>query len=204
MCLPLLICPCTTKSRSSVLAPARLGGPKESRKMVVCVWAVLVSLLLKAVVSAVFQWCGVGVHLQLATHDRCSCPVCHWRRHLHWTLSPRVTVWAFQRRCQGRYNSSSDLAHCYAIYCYIHLMAFSRTSWVSQHQNLILLEKETTPVWQWHQLDCMQIICTSLQTDNRASTSPLSFCRQDALPATQPTASKHWRHTRSLNRKNES
>jgi len=37
--------------------------------------------------------------------------------------------------------------------------------------------------WQWHQLDHMQIICTSLQTDNHASTSPLSFlqarsCRQ--------------------------
>ena len=29
--------------------------------------------------------------------------------------------------------------------------------------------------WQWHQLDHMQIICTSLQTDNDASTSPLSF-----------------------------
>jgi len=48
--------------------------------------------------------------------------------------------------------------------------------------------------WQWHQLDHMQIICTSLQTDNHASTTPLSFYRPDALPATQPTASKHWRH----------
>jgi len=28
--------------------------------------------------------------------------------------------------------------------------------------------------WQWHQLDHMQIICTSLQTDNHASTPPLS------------------------------
>jgi len=27
--------------------------------------------------------------------------------------------------------------------------------------------------WQWHQLDQMQIICTSLQTDNQASTSSL-------------------------------
>ena len=48
--------------------------------------------------------------------------------------------------------------------------------------------------WQWHQLGHIQI-CTSLQTDNRASTSPLSFYRPDALPAAQPTASKHWRHT---------
>jgi len=28
--------------------------------------------------------------------------------------------------------------------------------------------------WQWHQLGCMQV-CTSLQTDNHASTPPLSF-----------------------------
>ena len=33
-------------------------------------------------------------------------------------------------------------------------------------------------------------VCTS---DNHASTSPLSFYRPDALPAAQPTASKHWR-----------
>jgi len=45
--------------------------------------------------------------------------------------------------------------------------------------------------WQWHQVDHMQIICTSLQTYNHASTSPLGFYRLDALPATQPAASKH-------------
>jgi len=38
--------------------------------------------------------------------------------------------------------------------------------------------------WQWQQLDHMQIICTLLQTDNHASTSPLSFYRRDALPVT--------------------
>jgi len=31
--------------------------------------------------------------------------------------------------------------------------------------------------WQWHQLDHMQIIFTLLQTNNHASTSPLSFYR---------------------------
>jgi len=46
---------------------------------------------------------------------------------------------------------------------------------------------------QWHQLGHKQV-CISLQTDNHASTPPLSFYRLDALPATQPTASKHWRH----------
>jgi len=42
--------------------------------------------------------------------------------------------------------------------------------------------------WQWHQLGHTQV-CISLQTDNHASTSPLSFYRPDALPAAQPTAS---------------
>ena len=44
--------------------------------------------------------------------------------------------------------------------------------------------------WQWHQLGHMQV-CTLLQTDNHASTPPLSFNRPDALPVAQPTASKH-------------
>jgi len=42
--------------------------------------------------------------------------------------------------------------------------------------------------WQWHQLGHVKV-CTSLQTDNH--TTPLSFYRPDALPAAQPTASKH-------------
>jgi len=45
--------------------------------------------------------------------------------------------------------------------------------------------------WQWHQLDHMQTICTSLQTDNQTNTSSLNFYRPDALPAAQPTVSKH-------------
>jgi len=31
--------------------------------------------------------------------------------------------------------------------------------------------------WQWHQLGCMQV-CTSLQTDSHASTSPQFFTGQ--------------------------
>ena len=37
-------------------------------------------------------------------------------------------------------------------------------------------------------------LCTSLQTDNHASTPPLSFYRLDALSAAQPTAWEHWWH----------
>jgi len=39
--------------------------------------------------------------------------------------------------------------------------------------------------WQWHQLDHMQIICTSLQTDNHASTSPVFTGWMPFLPPNQ-------------------
>jgi len=41
--------------------------------------------------------------------------------------------------------------------------------------------------WQWHQLGYVQV-CTSLQTDNHASTPPLSFS-QAGLPSCCPTNS---------------
>jgi len=79
---------------------------------------------------------------------------------------------------------------------------FSRTTWVSQHQKgkpfCIFLEQEMMR-WQWHQLNHMQITCTSHQAGNHISTSPQSFYRPDALPAAQPTASKHWKDNNNNN-----
>ena len=69
-----------------------------------------------------------------------------------------------------------------------------KLSWHQKGKPIWILLEQEMMGWQWHQLDHMQIICTSLQTDNHASTSPLSFYRPDALPAAQPTVSKHWRH----------
>ena len=47
----------------------------------------------------------------------------------------------------------------------------------------------------------MQIICTSLQTDDHASiSSPLIFYRPDALLDTQTTVSKHWRQIHNIHR----
>jgi len=67
--------------------------------------------------------------------------------------------------------------------------------WVCRHQkgktNLDFTEaRDNEWQWQWHQLDHMQI-CISLQKNNHASTPPLDFYRPDALPAAQPTVSKH-------------
>ena len=53
----------------------------------------------------------------------------------------------------------------------------SGTTKVSRYQkgktNLDFIEARDDE-WQWHQLDHMQV-CTSLQTDNHASTPPLTF-----------------------------
>ena len=58
---------------------------------------------------------------------------------------------------------------------------FSRITWVSQYQkgktSLDINDARDDGVWgwQWHQLDHMETICTSLQTDNHTNSS--SFFR---------------------------
>jgi len=65
-----------------------------------------------------------------------------------------------------------------------------RVSWYQKGKTNLDFTEARDSEWQWHQLGHMQI-CTSLQTNNHASTPPLCFYRPDVLPATQPTASKH-------------
>ena len=65
-----------------------------------------------------------------------------------------------------------------------------------QKNNLDFTEARDTE-WQWHQLDYMQV-CTLLQTDNHTSIPSSVFYRPGALPATQPAASKHWRHLTTM------
>jgi len=66
----------------------------------------------------------------------------------------------------------------------------SGTTRVSRYQkgktNLDFTEARDSE-WQWHQLGCVQV-CTSLQTDNHASTPPLSFL-QAGCPSCRPTNS---------------
>jgi len=59
--------------------------------------------------------------------------------------------------------------------------------------SLYVRMKQKMMWWQWHKLNRMQIICTSLKTDDHASTSSLNFYRPDAFSDAQPTVSKHWR-----------
>jgi len=66
----------------------------------------------------------------------------------------------------------------------------SGTTQVSRYQkgktNLDFTEARDSK-WQWHQLGRMQV-CTSLQTDNHASTPPLIFL-QAGCPSCRPTNS---------------
>jgi len=66
----------------------------------------------------------------------------------------------------------------------------SGTTQVSRYQkgkiNLDFIEARDSE-WQWHQLNHMQV-CISLETDNHASTSPISFL-QAGCPSCRPTNS---------------
>jgi len=67
---------------------------------------------------------------------------------------------------------------------------FSGTTRVSRYQKgktNLDFTKARDSEWQWHQLGRMQV-CTSLQTDNHASTLPLSFL-QSGCPSCHPTNS---------------
>ena len=65
---------------------------------------------------------------------------------------------------------------------------WSGTTWVSRYQkgktNLDFTEAKDSE-WQWHQLGHMQV-CTSLQTDSHASTTPISYL-QAGCPSCCPT-----------------
>jgi len=81
--------------------------------------------------------------------------------------------------------------------------SLSGTTQVSRYQkgktNLDFTEARDSG-WQWHQLGHMQV-CTSLQTNNHASTPPLRFL-QAGCPSCRPTNSvkalngskKHYKH----------
>jgi len=76
---------------------------------------------------------------------------------------------------------------------------FSRPAWVSRHQ-------KGKPFWVLLEQEMMGVAVASagpyanhlhLAPDKQhASTPPLSFYKPDTFPAAQPTASKHWRHSR--------
>ena len=106
--------------------------------------------------------------------------------HLHASSQSWLSSHRDQTLTAGQ---TDDLTICNRQYCitdtivhtHTHTHTFSGplsgTTRVSRYQkgktNLDFTEARDSE-WQWHQLDCMQV-CTSQQTDNHASTPPLSF-----------------------------
>jgi len=88
-------------------------------------------------------------------------------------------------------------SNTYSTHTHTHTHPFngplSGTTRVNQYQkgktNLDYTEARDSE-WQWNPLGHMQV-CTSLQTDNHASTPLSFFYRPDALHVAQPTVSKH-------------
>jgi len=70
------------------------------------------------------------------------------------------------------------------------LSGTTRVSWYQKGKTNLNFTEARDSEWQWYQLGHMQI-CTSSQTDNHASNSPLSFLQAGCPLATHPTASKH-------------
>jgi len=98
-------------------------------------------------------------------------------------------------QCHGRL-SLQLLRSCYISCCsalkHTHPFngPFSGTTRVGQYQKgrtNLDFTKARDSEWQWHQLGHMQV-CISLQTDNHASPSPLSFL-QAGCPSCRPTNS---------------
>ena len=87
-------------------------------------------------------------------------------------------------------NKSGYQRKCQHTHTYTHPFhgPLTGTTWVSRYQkgktNLDFTEARDSE-WQWHQLGHMQV-CTSLQTDNHASTPLLSFL-QAGCPSCRPT-----------------
>ena len=86
------------------------------------------------------------------------------------------------------------------------LSGTTRLSWYQKGKTNLNFTEARDSEWQWHQLGRMQV-CTSLQTDNHASTPPLS-CLQAGCPFCRPTNSvkalkarrRHWSNKYLLNK----
>ena len=94
--------------------------------------------------------------------------------------------------CASVHAHVDAFSHLIAYHTYTHPfnIPLSGTTQVSQYQkgkaNLDFTEARDSE-WQWHQLGHMQV-CTSLQTNNHASTLPLRFL-EAGCPSCRPTNS---------------
>ena len=100
-----------------------------------------------------------------------------------------LVVWCSQSRPYKAFGTVKFLNNSYT-HTHPFTSPLSGTTQVSRYQqgktNMDFTEARDSE-WQWHQLGRMQV-CTSLQTDNHASTPPLSFL-QAGCPSCRPSNS---------------
>ena len=114
-------------------------------------------------ISFLCWFCSVYVAVQSCSVHPDTCPT---ENLSNWTLVLRLSTDSSFLFCSNDVISSQLL-----LLLLLHPFngLSSRTTWVNWHQKgkpfWILLEQEMIG-WQWHQLDHMHIICTSLKTDN--------------------------------------
>ena len=120
----------------------------------------------------------------------CNCPVCdvHVDGGKWWGSANRACMW-MGVRCKNVTVECIRRKQTHTHTCLFNGPLSGTTQYQKGKTNLDFTGARDSE-WQWHQLGHMQV-CNSLQTDYHASTPPLSFYRLDALPAVQPTASKH-------------
>jgi len=125
-----------------------------------------------------------------------SCAFCCKKNRSLWSEFWNTRRWASALSFTRHWGKSSNNAciTCKSLCLHTHIHPFNGplpgTTRVSRYQkgktNLDFTEARDSE-WQWHQLGCIQV-CTSLQTDNHASTPPLSFL-QAVCPSCRPTNS---------------
>ena len=113
------------------------------------------------------------------------------------TTEPRAIGNRHKKSDEDRTCSSGDMLVHRQTDTHTHTFngPFSRTTWVGRYQKgktkLDFTEARDSE-WQWHRLGHMQV-CTSFRQITMPAPHYSVFYRLDALPAAQPTASKHWR-----------
>ena len=127
-------------------------------------------------------------------------PISNWFACIYHSLSKCDILFIYlfkhrRQRAQATYMPVKSVGYNEHTHTHTHTHPFngpfSRTTRVGRYQkgktNLGFTEARDSE-WQWHQLGHMQV-CTSLQTDNHASTSPSLSFLQAGCPSCRPTNS---------------
>jgi len=113
-------------------------------------------------------------------HGQAHTDTFQWMLYIHWQL-----ISCHGRLCSERHMSMNERTN-ERTHARTHAHTHTHTRYQKGKTNLDFIEARDSE-WQWHQLSHTQD-CTSLQTDNHASTPPLSFL-QAGCPSCHPTNS---------------